>query len=574
MQGPRGSNGLSPLECFASGRAIIAKEVPYFYRAVLKLTPVLDKRIPTLCVTEKWVCICNPDYLTTMPRLTVATAILHELLHPMLKHFSRVEALGATTPPLRKIANCAEDACINELIKQMGKLAPEESWIYPETLKQPPGLTFEQRYDLLIQEMQKEQEKAEAEAKAKAKERQKPQGEKNKGGKGESEDDRDDGEGNDDDNAKDSDSKDDEGDEDGESGRKGVQKSGGEEDDQDAEGGSGDRDPEAEADEEAGEGGSDESETGGEGGEDSGSGSGEGADEAGEGGAGGGGQGQSGEAKEEEEHRHGEVGHGNCGSGAAGETDAIQREWDEKLGKTGAERAQAVREFAQAVQEYEAKHGAGSIPGGLVKWASEELKPAKVRWEQKLGTAIRGMFQEMKGDKRLWFREPNRMQAALGFGPKRPRLPATYSPKPNVAFAVDTTGSMGTAETQRALAEGEGVCRAQGCNVFFFASEIDVTAQGQVKSARDMIPMLKGGGGTDFRPLFREVAAHKPQIDLMIFVTDGCGPCPVTPPDHRMIWVLVGPYQQKPYMVPDGNSAWSGEPCNYGDFIEIREDLE
>ena len=49
-----------------------------------------------------------------------------------------------------------------------------------------------------------------------------------------------------------------------------------------------------------------------------------------------------------------------------------------------------------------------------------------------------------------------------------------------------------------------------------------------------------GGGGTDFRPVFRYVDEH-PGLDpaLLIYFTDGCGAYPDRAPSYPVMWLLA-----------------------------------
>ena len=90
-------------------------------------------------------------------------------MHIALKHIDRMKALGivpeATEDFFAKstIANMAMDACDNEEIEKVGKAIGDftipKGWILPETLKQPRGLVFEERYRRLLKDVQKEQQK-------------------------------------------------------------------------------------------------------------------------------------------------------------------------------------------------------------------------------------------------------------------------------------------------------------------------------------------------------------------------------------------------------------------------------
>lgn len=257
---------------------------------------------------------------------------------------------------------------------------------------------------------------------------------------------------------------------------------------------------------------------------------------------------------------------GWCGSGAGHALPNEPTEKEEK-GRSQSDLERVRNEVAAAIKEV-AQKGRGTIPGGWVRWAEERLKPAKVPWRQKLSRIIRGAVAYKSGAVDLTYRKPSRRQAAVGYGVGSPILPAYHAPVPRVECWLDTSGSMGTDELNRGLSEISGVLKATGCDVVFGSCDARVHARGQVKRWQDLAKMVKGGGGTDFRPIFEEVdkpSRKFPRPDVLIFVTDGCGPAPVKPPKGMLvIWVLVGGYKQKPTS-DEGEVGW-------GEFIEISEE--
>jgi predicted metal-dependent peptidase len=134
-------------------------------------------------------------------------------------------------------------------------------------------------------------------------------------------------------------------------------------------------------------------------------------------------------------------------------------------------------------------------------------------------------------------------------------------PVPRVAVAVDTSGSMGQRELTDALREAKGILTAVGANVEFLACDAEVHAARPVRTWRDCIPLLKGGGGTDFTPVFRELERRPHRPEVLVFITDGCGPAPESPPGWcKTIWLTVGPYQRK--------------PAEWGEHIEMHHEQQ
>jgi predicted metal-dependent peptidase len=278
---------------------------------------------------------------------------------------------------------------------------------------------------------------------------------------------------------------------------------------------------------------------------------------------GGAGSGQ-GQGSDGQGHAHGGVGHGKCGSIADGDTEGEPD--DGGTGRGSADIARVQKQTAQAIKDHVAQNGRGSVPAALERWADEALKPARVRWEDKLACVLRGAVAWKAGSVDRKFTRPSRRQAGIGFGPGRPVLAGLVAPVPRVMVAIDTSGSMGNDELARALAECSGVLRAVGGDVDFVSCDCDVNAVVKARHWKDVAKKLIGGGGTDFVPVFEIAAQPRHRPDILVFITDGCGPAPAQPPPGlRVVWVLVGPYKQRPYC------AGGGGPVAYGDVVEIDE---
>jgi len=150
-------------------------------------------------------------------------------------------------------------------------------------------------------------------------------------------------------------------------------------------------------------------------------------------------------------------------------------------------------------------------------------------------------------------------------------------PIPKIGVVVDTSGSMSSEELGRAASEIQGMLRTVQSELIFLSN--DASSEAEVCRAKTMHEVLNGfvgGGGTDFRPsielLERLPPQHKP--DIVVFITDGCGPAPVTGPSFRLIWVLVGPDKQKPWKAAtsDAYSLSRSQEVDYGHFIWVEED--
>ena len=119
-----------------------------------------------------------------------------------------------------------------------------------------------------------------------------------------------------------------------------------------------------------------------------------------------------------------------------------------------------------------------------------------------------------------------------------PRIvtPALRRPLVTVAVVVDTSGSMGQAELNAALAEVRGVIRAAGIGtqrLVVLACDAAVGPTSRVRRVEDV--QLVGGGGTDMRVGIAAAGASRPHPDVVVVFTDGITPWPDRPTRARLV---------------------------------------
>lgn len=251
---------------------------------------------------------------------------------------------------------------------------------------------------------------------------------------------------------------------------------------------------------------------------------------------------------------------GGCGSGAGnpspGEGDGEQGDDSDENGgasaqhnDTGGRSAQEVEairhECAVSVEEHASR---GSVPAGFARWAKATREPAKVDWRSQLARLIRAKIAEVVGQQIATFTRISRLQSSYDRARGAPRAPAYAAPRPKVALVVDTSGSMGSRELENALRECEAVLKVVGAPVEFVVCDAAVHTDTTVRSIRDVMNGLKGGGGTDFRPAFDALDARKRnRPNVVVFITDGCGPFPAAQPrGMHTIFALIGRHVEMP----------------------------
>lgn len=262
-----------------------------------------------------------------------------------------------------------------------------------------------------------------------------------------------------------------------------------------------------------------------------------------------------------------DAGCGWCGSGAGR---PVPQEPKDGSAISGGQRSPADlervrRQVAEAIRDHVASKGRGSVPLGIQVWADQLCKPPKVPWRQLLARAIRAAGAYCAGSVDYSYSRSNRRQGAIGWGRGNPILPTLRAPKPRVAVAVDTSGSMGPDEITRAASEIAGILRSTQSEILFLACDAAVHEVQRLKNVAQLAGALRGGGGTSFVPIFEAIGEMRDAPNTLIVITDGDGDAPAACPPNisRVIWVLVGSRRHHPTF------AGGGE---FGTFIEVDEE--
>jgi len=253
------------------------------------------------------------------------------------------------------------------------------------------------------------------------------------------------------------------------------------------------------------------------------------------------------------------VGAGRCGSGCGAKVPG-EPDGTDQGGRSKSEVDVIRKETAQAIRDQVASKGVGSVPGGLARWAEKADDELPVPWHVLLSRATTRAVSWAAGQVAYKYDRPSRRQAGLGYGAGSAILPALRRPIPTIWVGVDTSGSMGQKDVSVVLSVVEKVMQHTQKKVTFFTCDTAIDTLKEVASWREAVKLIKGGGGTDFRPVFEAAMSARPdkRPQVLVFVTDGCGPAPANPPHGiKVVWLLVGPYAQS--------------PCKWGDQIRIPE---
>lgn len=235
---------------------------------------------------------------------------------------------------------------------------------------------------------------------------------------------------------------------------------------------------------------------------------------------------------------------GKCGSGAGN----AREDEPAGSGKEGARSESDVQQTRMRVAEAVKAHaqggghgkGRGNMPLGLDRWADEFTKPPKVPWQAILARTIRQAVSYRPGAVDYSYSRISRRQGGVGFGVGNPVLPAFVRPVPEVAFVLDTSGSMSQVQLASGIAETLGVLRSCGSEITFLSCDYAVHAHATLTQPSQLARLVKGGGGSSFDPAFEHLARMRRRPQVAIFATDGDICVPATPPRGMdVIWLLI-----------------------------------
>lgn len=173
----------------------------------------------------------------------------------------------------------------------------------------------------------------------------------------------------------------------------------------------------------------------------------------------------------------------------------------------------------------------GSVPAGLQRWI-DKIRKAKVKWERIFHKYV---GQALSKDDYSYIRINKR------YAPQDIYLPDLRSYIiGSVVVAVDTSGSIGSNCLKQFASEL--------AKISYLVSEVtamscDAQVQEVVKIQKfdNFLNKLqfKGGGGTDFRPVFDKVKELKIQPELLVYLTDTYGCFPDKQPNYPVLWCIT-----------------------------------
>jgi predicted metal-dependent peptidase len=184
------------------------------------------------------------------------------------------------------------------------------------------------------------------------------------------------------------------------------------------------------------------------------------------------------------------------------------------------------------VNAYNSAKGKGDIPEGIQRMIEEITNP-QLDWKSILAQFIQPSHNDYS------FCPPDRRFSTADFS--LPSL-SDESSLENIVISIDTSGSVDEKMLEKFVAEALGILQCYPTVHAYFCScdaelhsWIEVDNNSTVKS---ILQNIKGGGGTDFRPVFKRAEKAFIKPSALIFCTDTCGDFPKKAPDYPVLWVV------------------------------------
>ncbi|ROR29548.1 vWA domain-containing protein [Inmirania thermothiophila] len=211
------------------------------------------------------------------------------------------------------------------------------------------------------------------------------------------------------------------------------------------------------------------------------------------------------------------------GEGAGGPPRAPQGQAREALAAEWRRHAAAALEQARA---------AGRTGGAALRALASNLAP-RLPWRTLLARHMGALARHDYG-----YERPSRREGEFA-------LPTLGARTVDLVVALDTSASIAAETLAAFVAELDAIKGPLRARVTLLACDAALAPGGpwvfEPWEALRLPRGVRGGGGTDFRPVFAWVAARAQRPDALVYLTDARGRFPARPPAYPVIWVVQGP---------------------------------
>ena len=209
-------------------------------------------------------------------------------------------------------------------------------------------------------------------------------------------------------------------------------------------------------------------------------------------------------------------------------------EGDEGIAPAATLREQWERNLVQADQARRAA-GCGDLPADLQRLVDAVKAETAIDWRQETAEFLRSAIATRND----WTRSARRHALAATIIPRR-----RVNNVGTVVIVRDTSGSIDDRILSEFNAQVEASIADLGCEVLLIDADSRVAAEYRIGPGDDIPGEAKGGGGTDFRPVFarvQELADEGETFAGLVYLTDLDGPEPTIAEvgDLPVLWVCT-----------------------------------
>ena len=187
-------------------------------------------------------------------------------------------------------------------------------------------------------------------------------------------------------------------------------------------------------------------------------------------------------------------------------------------------------QYASSVAQ-EVAQRKSAMPSGMDR-LGKKVKAADVDWRFELYNAVN---RHMRNN--YAFMPPNKKHIWRGIA-----LPSLASDTLSLCVAVDTSGSIDETLLGAFMEEFKTIMtNFPAVKIELIIADAKVHAHYTFQGGEKLDFPLKGGGGTDYRPVFDYIEAQLPMTTMLLYFTDGDGWFPRIPPSYEVLWALSRP---------------------------------
>uniref|UniRef100_UPI0026EA1A24 vWA domain-containing protein n=1 Tax=Thiohalomonas denitrificans TaxID=415747 RepID=UPI0026EA1A24 len=174
---------------------------------------------------------------------------------------------------------------------------------------------------------------------------------------------------------------------------------------------------------------------------------------------------------------------------------------------------------------------AGKMGGALARMIDHLLQP-QLPWRMLLAK-----YMNVTARDDYNYSRPSRREGSAIF-------PSLRSHEVSVVVALDTSGSVSDDEMRQFLSEVNAIKGQVRAKITLMACDTEMAEGGpwhyEPWDEFQLPREFKGGGGTDFRPVFEAVDRSVMPPDLLIYFTDAQGEFPEREPTFPVVWLVKG----------------------------------